>query len=160
MNMMRTKYGFTLLELLLVVVVMVLTAAAVAPYFGRASRDVSNIAAEKMVKSLIAKTKAMAIAGRTNESKITFEADGRIRIGDTTYKLPAGRWFFTGGKTNTSLTFNLEGKVTNVTNRSNLTESQTKLPIRQDYVSYINPNSGKKSYKNKIVANVPLPPLP
>ena len=83
------KYGFTVMELLLVVAVLAVLAALIVPYYSEASLSVNDGTAEQMTTNLIATARSMAIAGRVNESTITFKSDGTITVGDNTYKLPS-----------------------------------------------------------------------
>ena len=106
----KKSKGFTLMELLLVVAVIAILAAAVMPYISEAYLTMNDGPAEQMTINLISSARSMAIAGRVNESTITFKQDGTITIGDNEYKLPSNFSFdITSDK---SFTFELDGKVT------------------------------------------------
>ena len=102
--------GLTLIEMLLTIAMFSILYFVCMPYFGEAYVSVNDGTAEQMVIKLISSTKSMAVAGRVNESTITFKADGTINIGDNTYKLPSNFSFDISD--NKSFTFNLDGSVT------------------------------------------------
>ena len=102
--------GLTLIELLLAIAMFAILFFVCMPYFGEAYVSVNDGTAEQMVINLISSTKSMAVAGRVNESTITFKADGTINIGNSTYKLPSNFSFDISD--NKSFTFNLNGSVT------------------------------------------------
>ncbi len=106
----RKNKGLTLIEMLLTIAIFSILYFVCVPYFGEAYVSVNDGTAEQMVINLISSTKSMAVAGRVNESTITFKADGTINIGDNTYKLPSNFSFDISD--NKSFTFNLDGSVT------------------------------------------------
>ena len=101
--------GFTLLELLLVIAVLAVLAAAGAPYISEAFTTMHDGTAEQMTTNLIASARSMAIAGRVKEATITFKSDGTITLGDNTYKLPSN--FSIDVESDKSFTFQLDGTV-------------------------------------------------
>lgn len=105
----KTK-GFTLMELLLVIAVLAVLTAVSMPYFSEAYSSVNDGTAEQMTINLISSTRSMAIAGRVNESTITFKSDGTITIGNNSYKLPSN--FSIDISSDKSFTFGLDGAVT------------------------------------------------
>ena len=105
----NNKNGFTLMELLLVVAVLAVLAAAGMPYLSEAYITMHDGTAEQMTTNLIASARSMAIAGRVNEATITFKSDGTITIGDNTYKLPSN--FSIDIDSDKSFTFQLDGTV-------------------------------------------------
>ena len=106
----KKSKGFTLMELLLVIAVLAILVAVSMPYISEAYLTMNDGPAEQMTINLISSARSMAIAGRVNESTITFKQDGTITIGDNSYKLPSNFSFdITSDK---SFTFELDGKVT------------------------------------------------
>lgn len=105
----QTK-GFTLMELLLVVAVLAILAAVGMPYISEAYLTMNDGPAEQMTVNLISSARSMAIAGRVNESTITFKQDGTITIGNNSYKLPSN--YSIDISSDKSFTFELDGKVT------------------------------------------------
>lgn len=109
LNHIKKSSGFTVMELLLVVAVLAVLAALIVPYYSEASLSVNDGTAEQMTTNLISAARSMAIAGRVNESTITFKSDGTITVGDNTYKLPSN--FSIDISSDMSFTFGLDGKV-------------------------------------------------
>lgn len=105
----NNKKGFTLLELLLVIAVIIVLAATGMPYLVHAYTTRNDGTAEQMTTNLIASARSMAIAGRVKEATITFKRDGTITIGDNTYKLPSN--FSIEVDSDKSFTFQLDGTV-------------------------------------------------
>ena len=101
--------GFTLMELLLVIAVLAVLAAAGMPYINEAYITMHDGTAEQMTTNLIASARSMAIAGRVKEATITFKSDGTITVGDNTYKLPSN--FSINVNSDKSFTFQLDGTV-------------------------------------------------
>ena len=108
-KLIKKSKGFTLMELLLVVAVLAILAAVSMPYFNEAYLTMNDGPAEQMTVNLISTARSMAIAGRVNESTITFKKDGTILIGDNSYKLPSN--FSIDISSDQSFTFELDGKV-------------------------------------------------
>ena len=109
LNHIKKSSGFTLMELLLVVAVLAILAIAAMPYFSEAYVTMNDSTAEQMTVNLISSARSMAIAGRVNESTITFKSDGTIMIGDNTYKLPSN--FSFDISSDKSFTFGIDGTV-------------------------------------------------
>ena len=106
----KTSKGFTLMELLLVIAVIAILAVVGMPYISEAYLTMNDGPAEQMTVNLISSARSMAIAGRVNESTITFKQDGTITVGDNVYKLPSN--FSIDITSDKSFTFELDGKVT------------------------------------------------
>ena len=112
LNHIKKSSGFTLVELLLVVAVIAVLAAVCMPYFSDGYVTMNDATAEQMTINLISTARSMAIAGRVNESTISFKPDGTISIGDNIYKLPSN--FTIDITEETSFTFGLDGTVSPV----------------------------------------------
>lgn len=110
LNHIKKSSGFTLMELLLVIAVLAILAVLAIPNYSEAYLTMNDGTAEQMTTNLIATARSMAIAGRVNESTITFKKDGTITVGDNTYKLPSN--FSIDITSDKSFTFGLDGAVT------------------------------------------------
>jgi prepilin-type N-terminal cleavage/methylation domain-containing protein len=104
----NNKKAFSLMELLLVIAIMAIAAAASFPYVGDAHKTLNDGTAEQMTINLICLARSMGIAGRVKDSNISFKTDGTITVGSDSYKLPSN---FTI-KSEKDFKFGLDGKVT------------------------------------------------